>query len=129
MSNLIFGIGTRKTSTANALLYKGLGLIFINKKPFNEYFNSLYSSKRLVLPFTLTNSLNEYDSYITVKGGGIFSQFDACLLALTKALIRDKEEFKAIFRTSSLITTDSRNKERKKYGLRKARKAPQFSKR
>ena len=124
------GIGKRKTSVAKVFLKEGSGLIKVNEKGFEEFFSGVGEERELVKnPFVLVNVSNKYDLDVKVKGGGISSQLDAIRLAIAKALCTINIEYRQVFNQNLLLRRDSRIKERKKYGLKKARKASQFSKR
>ena len=124
------GIGKRKTSVAKVFLTEGSGTIKVNNKGFEEFFSGIGEERELVKnPFALVNVSNKYDLDIKVKGGGISSQLDAIRLAIAKALCTIDNEYRQIFNQNSLLSRDARIKERRKYGLKKARKASQFSKR
>jgi len=124
------GIGKRKTSVAKVFLTEGSGLIKVNNRGFEEFFTGVGEERELVKnPFILVNVNNKYDLDIKVKGGGISSQLDAIRLAIAKALCTINNDYRQIFNQNFLLTRDSRIKERRKYGLKKARKASQFSKR
>jgi small subunit ribosomal protein S9 len=130
MNTLLNSIGKRKTAHAIVMLKKGHGYIEINNKQSSNYFNSLLINiTDLEIPFILTQTQSVYDVKAYVTGSGILSQFHAIKLAIAKAVASINPVFKKILRQNNLITTDSRNKERKKYGLKKARKASQYSKR
>lgn len=122
--------GKRKTSIAKVQLEKGSGAIVINKKTFDSYFSGLLDERdKIKTPFVLANMNNEYNIHAQVSGGGISSQLDAICLAVAKALCLVKAEYRNIFNKNLLLRRDSRIKERRKYGLKKARKASQYSKR
>jgi len=124
------GIGKRKTSVAKVFLTEGSGNIKVNNKGFEDFFSGIGEERELVKnPFALINVSNKYDLDMKVKGGGISSQLDAISLAIAKALCTINNEYRQIFNQNSLLSRDSRIKERRKYGLKKARKASQFSKR
>jgi small subunit ribosomal protein S9 len=124
------GIGKRKTSVANVHLQEGEGKIIINKKKVEDFISgSIEEIEIIKTPLLLTNSNNKYDIFVTVNGGGISSQLEAIRLAIAKALLTINSEYRKSLNESSLLTRDARIKERRKYGLRKARKAPQYSKR
>ena len=124
------GIGKRKTSVAKVFLTEGSGTIKVNNKGFEEFFSGIGEERELVKnPFILIDVNNKYDLDIKVKGGGISSQLDAIRLAIAKALCTINNEYRQIFNQNLLLRRDSRIKERRKYGLKKARKASQFSKR
>jgi len=124
------GIGKRKTAVAKVFLKEGSGNIIINKKPFSFFLQSVGEEGHSIKhPFLLVNALDSYDVDIVVSGGGISGQMDAIRLGLTRALCQKNKEYRIIFNQSFGLRRDSRIKERKKYGLKKARKASQYSKR
>ena len=124
------GIGKRKTSVAKVFLKEGSGIIKVNEKSFENFFSFTKEEHKLLeIPFVLVNLNNKYDLDIKVKGGGISSQMSAICLAITKSLCKVNVKYQKIFNQKLLLRRDSRIKERRKYGLKKARKAPQFSKR
>ena len=127
---LYTGIGKRKTSVAKVFLKEGSGLIKVNNKLFEDFFSGVGEERELIKnPFILVNVSNKYDLDVKVKGGGISSQMDAIRLAIAKALCTINNEYRQIFNENLLLRRDSRIKERRKYGLQKARKASQYSKR
>jgi small subunit ribosomal protein S9 len=128
-SNDILGIGRRKTSVARIRLREGTGAITINGRAFDEYFCTLRQQNAVVAPLVQTGKREQFDVIIRVVGGGITGQADACKLGIARALRKISEEFVGPLRESGLLTRDSRMKERKKYGLRGARRGTQFSKR
>jgi len=124
------GVGKRKTSTAKAYFSKGFGLLNINKKDFKEFFSIRTEELKVIQkPLILLNLLNDFNINIVVKGGGIFSQIDAIKLAICNGLIKLDKSYKMLLKKELLLKHDTRIKERRKYGLKKARKAPQYSKR
>jgi small subunit ribosomal protein S9 len=124
------GIGKRKTSVAKVFLKEGSGVIKVNNKLFEDFFSGVGEERELLKnPFVLVNVSNKYDLDIKVKGGGISSQMDAIRLAIAKALCTINNEYRQVFNENLLLRRDSRIKERRKYGLKKARKASQYSKR
>ena len=124
------GVGKRKTSIAKIFLKEGSGIISINDKPFEESFLNLKEERELIKqPLILANLGNNYDISIKVKGGGIMAQIDAIKLAISKAICTINLEYRTILNEHLLLRRDSRIKERRKYGLKKARKASQYSKR
>lgn len=130
MQEVVFwGTGRRKTSTARVRLIKGTGKIVVNNRPFEEYFTIPLTRKIILQPLTVTETLGKFDIYANIKGGGISGQAGAMRHGIARALLSFNEELKPILRQNGLITRDPRMKERKKYGLKKARKRPQFSKR
>jgi len=127
---LYTGIGKRKTSVAKVFLTEGDGKISINNKTLDEFFFSLGEERELLKnPFILVDLTNKYNVIVNVHGGGISAQLDAIQLAIVKALCAIDNEYRKIFNQHLLLRRDSRIKERRKYGLKKARKASQYSKR
>lgn len=124
-----YGTGRRKTSTARVFLSKGTGNIVVNGKTLDEYFGRETSRMVVRQPLELLDSAESYDIYATVKGGGINGQAGAIRHGITRALIESDETLKPALKEAGFVTRDSRQVERKKLGLRKARKRPQFSKR
>lgn len=124
-----YGTGKRKTAVARVFLRKGNGKIIVNGKELNNYFpvNSLIVLARS--PLVATNLVDAFDAYITTKGGGISAQADAVRLGIARALIKFNPELKKTLKESKMLTRDSREKERKKYGQPGARKRFQYSKR
>ncbi len=131
MTNLLYtGIGKRKTSVAKVNLIQGSGIITINSKPLESFFAGASDDRELIKnPLVLLNITNSYDIAVSVHGGGVSSQLDAIKLAISKALCKLNNDNRQILSKNLLLLRDSRIKERRKYGLRKARKAPQYSKR
>ena len=125
-----FGIGRRKTSVAKVILVPGTGSMVVNQKPGELYmqFNSQYITTSKI-PLTTLGLENMYDIYVNTHGGGLKGQADAIKLGVARALCYMSPDNRTSLKTDGFLTRDSRRKERKKYGLRKARKAPQFSKR
>ena len=123
------GTGKRKTSVARVRLTTGTGKITVNGKDIKEYFiiESLIGDAKQ--PLVLTELINSVDIRANIYGGGIAGQAGALRHGITKALIEFKPELRAELKKAGFVTRDARKKERKKYGLKKARKAPQFSKR
>lgn len=129
-TELFTGIGKRKTSVAKVYIEKGSGKISINKKNFEDFFAGLGEERdKIKTPLVLVNLDNQYDISIFVKGGGISSQLDAIRLAISKGICQINNEFRPLLNKELLLRRDSRIKERRKYGLKKARKASQYSKR
>lgn len=124
-----YGTGRRKTSTARVFLSKGTGNITINGKSLDEYFGRETSRMVVRQPLELLDVVNTYDIYVTVTGGGINGQAGAIRHGITRALIEADETVKPTLRAAGFVTRDAREVERKKLGLRKARKRPQYSKR
>ena len=125
----IHATGRRKKSIARLFISKGKSEIKINSKSFKDYFPTAISQFKLLQPLNLTNNLDQYSISINVVGGGVNGQVEAIRLALAKALCILNEENRKILKPDGLLTRDSRNVERKKYGRKKARKKFQFSKR
>ena len=125
-----FGIGRRKTSVARVILVPGTGSMTVNHKPGEKYlqFNSQYINASKI-PLTTLGLESMYDIYVNTHGGGLKGQADAIKLGVARALCYMSPENRASLKSEGFLTRDSRRKERKKYGLKKARKAPQFSKR
>ena len=124
------GIGKRKTAVAKIFLKEGSGIIKVNNKSFDESFLNLKDERNFIKnPLVLLKLTNEYDIDIYVKGGGIMAQLDAIRLGICKAIASIKTEYRVNLNQFFLLRRDSRIKERRKYGLKKARKASQFSKR
>lgn len=124
-----YGTGRRKTSTARVFIKPGSGQITINKRSIEEYFGRETARMVVRQPLELTESLDRFDINATVKGGGPSGQAGAIRHGITRALIEYDEEMRSPLRQAGLVTRDDRKVERKKVGLHKARKRPQFSKR
>ncbi len=124
-----YGTGRRKTSTARVFLRPGSGLIEINGKALDDYFGRQTSRMIVRQPLELVGMTENVDLAITVEGGGASGQAGAIRHGITRALVEYDENFKSDLRRAGYVTRDAREVERKKVGLRKARKRPQFSKR
>lgn len=124
-----FGTGRRKSSVARVILTSGKGLFLINGRPFDEYIPSAATRLDVTQPLVLTESEDKYDITVNVNGGGLTGQAGAIRLGITRALMEINPELRVILKPAGLVTRDPRSKERKKPGLKKARKASQFSKR
>ena len=124
-----YGTGRRKTSTARVFLRQGSGQITINGKALDEYFGRQTSRMVVRQPLELVDMVEKFDVMITVDGGGASGQAGAIRHGITRALIEYDENLKADLRRAGYVTRDAREVERKKVGLRKARKRPQYSKR
>lgn len=124
-----YGTGRRKSSTARVFLSKGKGNITVNNRPLDEYFGRETSRMVVRQPLELTETLEQFDVAVTVKGGGGTGQAGAIRHGITRALIEYDEGFRQALRKAGFVTRDARQVERKKVGLHKARKRPQFSKR
>jgi len=124
-----YGTGRRKSSSARVFLKQGSGKIIINKKTLEQYFGRKTACMLIIQPLELIGIVNQFDFYITVKGGGISGQSGAIRQGITKALISYDNAWRTELRKAGFVTRDSREVERKKVGFRKSRRRPQFSKR
>jgi small subunit ribosomal protein S9 len=125
----LYGTGRRKHSVARVRLYPGSGAITINGRDIDEYFG-LETLKLIVRqPLNLTDTLGRFDVICNVAGGGVSGQAGAIRHGVSRALLSHSDEMRPILKKAGFLTRDSRMKERKKYGLKGARRAPQFSKR
>lgn len=127
-NDVFYGTGRRKSSVARVYLKAGKGNIVVNGKPADEYFPFKVLVIDLKQPLTMLGATEKYDAEVTVKGGGFQGQAGAVRLGIARALLEAGED-RATLKANGMLTRDSRAKERKKYGLKKARRAPQFSKR
>ena len=128
-SIVYLGTGRRKKSIARVRLFEGNGKIIINGKDLNEYFGTEILKVIVNQPFAVTNTIGKYDVKCTVSGGGFTGQAGAIRHGIARALDEANSELRPALKENGFLTRDPRMKERKKYGLKKARKAPQFSKR
>ncbi len=128
-ANQNYGTGRRKTSTARVFLKPGSGNISINGASLQEYFGRETAQMIVMQPLQLTDNVTKFDLFITVSGGGASGQAGAIRHGITRALMDYDESLRAALRTAGYVTRDARMVERKKVGLRKARKRPQYSKR
>lgn len=125
-----YGTGRRKSSVARVYVVPGTGKITINKRDINEYFGLETLKKIVCQPLVETNTEGKYDLIVTVKGGGFTGQAGAIRHGLSRALLEvNKDDYRPVLKKAGYLTRDPRMKERKKYGLKGARRAPQFSKR
>jgi len=124
-----YGTGRRKTAVAQVRLSPGSGAIIINGVPYEELFPRLEHRQVVIKPLLVTDSLGKYNAVVKVAGGGISGQSGAISHGIARALVRVDENLKPTLRQNGLLTRDSRVKERKKAGLKRARKAPQYTKR
>ena len=126
----VYGLGRRKAATARARLFKGKGELTINNKPALDYFsgNKTYLAE-VTDPLALTGKQKDFDITVLVSGGGLAGQVDAIKLAISKALTTEFPDLRPVLKKAGFVKRDPREKERKKYGLRSARKKEQFSKR
>lgn len=129
-SKYFYGLGRRKSATAQVRLFAGKGKLTINNKPAAEYLNN---NKTLLAevtdPLALVNKQADFDTTVVVKGGGVAGQVDAIKLAIAKAITVGFSDLRPTLKKAEFLKRDAREKERKKYGLRSARKREQFSKR
>ena len=123
------GTGRRKKSIARVRLTEGNGTITVNGAPLDEYFGTEILKVIVKQPLTATNTVSKYDVICIVQGGGYTGQAGAIRHGIARALVEANAEFRPVLKSNGFLTRDPRMKERKKYGLKKARKAPQFSKR
>jgi small subunit ribosomal protein S9 len=128
--NYFYGLGRRKSATARVRLTTGKGAITVNGQPAGEYFaDSKYLLAKLQQPFQVLDNVNKFDVSAVVSGGGHEGQVEAIRLGISKALVVVNEDFKATLKRADLLSRDSRERERKKFGLKSARKQRQFTKR
>jgi len=125
----VWGTGRRKTSVARVRIKSGTGNFLVNGKAVEAFFTTQDTKRAATSPLVATESANSYDVWVSVSGGGITGQAGAVCLGLARALKIDHPDYEVILRERHLLTRDPRMIERKKYGLRKARRATQFSKR
>ncbi len=128
-ANQNYGTGRRKTATARVFLRPGTGSISINSRSLEDFFGRETARMMVRQPLELTESLEKFDVFVTVAGGGMTGQAGAIRHGITRALIEYDETLRGELRKAGFVTRDAREVERKKVGLRKARKRPQFSKR
>ena len=122
-------VGRRKSSVARVILTSGTGVITINGRTFEDYIPVAALRLDVLQPLELTVTTEKFDVLVNVCGGGITGQAGAIRLGITRALLEVNPDYRAVLKPAGMVTRDSRAKERKKYGLKKARRAPQFSKR
>ncbi|WP_028115755.1 30S ribosomal protein S9 [Ferrimonas senticii] len=124
-----YGTGRRKTSTARVFIKQGSGNITVNKRSLEQFFGRETARMVVRQPLELVEMLDKLDIYVTVRGGGITGQSGAIRHGITRALMQYDETLRPTLREAGFVTRDAREVERKKVGLRKARRRPQFSKR
>jgi small subunit ribosomal protein S9 len=129
MSDTYYSTGRRKTSTARVFMRKGSGGITVNSRPLDQYFGRETARMIVRQPLETTNMIDSFDINVTVKGGGMSGQAGAIRHGITRALMEYDGELRPTLRRAGFVTRDARKVERKKVGLHKARRAPQFSKR
>lgn len=128
--NYYTGLGKRKCAVAKVFLKEGTGTIKVNEKSFEDFFSGTSSEREMIKnPLIVTNLNNMYDIAVSIHGGGITAQLEAIRLAISKAICQIDNNYRVTLNQTSLLSRDSRIKERRKYGLKKARKASQYSKR
>ena len=123
------GVGRRKSSVARVILTNGTGEFTINGRKFEEYIPEAALRLDVVQPLELTETMGKFDINVNVQGGGVSGQAGAIRHGITRALMEVNPDYRLTLKPAGLVTRDPRAKERKKYGLKKARRAPQFSKR
>ena len=128
-STYFYGTGRRKSSVARVFLKSGNGEIVINRKGIDDYFGAETLKMIVRQPFAVTETEGQYDVMVTVRGGGFTGQAGAIRHGISRALLKVDGEFRPTLKKAGFLTRDPRMKERKKYGLKAARRAPQFSKR
>ena len=125
-----YGTGRRKNAIAQVRLYPGDGSVVINNKPWEEYFPLEIWRNEIAAPLRVTQTQSKYNVIAKVHGGGVHGQAGATRLGIARALVKaDEEQYKPLLRRNRLLTRDSRAKESKKYGLKRARRAQQYTKR
>ena len=129
MADQYYATGKRKTAIARVWLKSGSGEFNVNKNSFEGYFGGAIDKSRTTKPFLLTDTLDSYDVYATLKGGGKSAQSEALRHGIAKALLEVNPEYRTALKKAGMLTRDSRVKERKKYGQKGARARFQFSKR
>jgi small subunit ribosomal protein S9 len=130
MNQYYEGIGRRKTSTARVRLHSGgTGEVTVNDKPVKDYFGRELDILKLMTPLKVVGAESRYDVTVKVHGGGDTGQADAVAMGVARALVVSDPELKSVLRKAGFLTRDARAKERKKPGLKRARKAPQYTKR
>lgn len=126
---VFYATGRRKTSAARVFLKSGTGKVTVNGKTLDAYMPTPTARMTVLLPFSITDTRNQYDARVTVVGGGVTGQSEAIRHGVSRALITVKPELRPVLKKAGLLTRDSRMVERKKYGKHGARRSTQFSKR
>ena len=129
LKEYIWGTGRRKSAVARVRLSRGTGTITVNKRPFDKYFLTHDDRESALTPLQVTKAAGRYDIMVNTSGGGIGGQAGAVKLGIARALKKIEPALESILRSNGLLTRDPRMKERKKYGLRGARRGVQYSKR
>ena len=124
-----WGTGRQKEAIAQVKLFSGNGAVVINGVPYEERFPRLEHRRRMIQPLLVADTVSKYSAVVKVTGGGVTGQSGAISLGIARALLKADESLKPTLRQNGLLTRDSRVKERKKAGLKRARKAPQYTKR
>lgn len=127
--SVYYGTGRRKCSVAKVRLVAGQGNVIVNGKPVLDYFGRKILELTVRQPMVVTNTESKYDVLVDVHGGGMTGQAGAVRHGIARALLKVEDDFRSPLKKAGFLTRDPRMKERRKYGLKKARKAPQFSKR
>jgi small subunit ribosomal protein S9 len=122
-------VGRRKTSVVRVRIYEGTGTMSLNDRPLEDYFPSMAQRLRILEPMRTAGMDGRYDISATLEGGGLNGQTDALRLGIARALIEVNPELRRVLKKAGMLSRDARAVERKKYGLRKARRAPQYTKR
>jgi small subunit ribosomal protein S9 len=126
---LVQATGRRKSSVARVRLYDGAGQFSLNGRSLDDYFPDMALRLRVLEPLKLVDAEGRYDVHATLEGGGFTGQSDALRMGISRALVAVDSELRTTLKREGMLTRDARRVERKKYGLRKARRAPQFTKR
>ncbi len=129
MAQYIEAVGRRKTATARVRIYPGTGEIVVNDKPMEQYFGRALDRMILLQPLTLVGADNTFNISVHVNGGGEGGQAGAVRLGISRALTKSDGNLRSVLKSAGFLTRDARAKERKKPGLKRARKAPQYTKR
>jgi len=125
----VWGTGKRKYAIAQTRIFPGRGEIMVNDRPYQEAFPRIEHRRMIEHPLQATNTMGKFSITVKVNGGGLSGQAGAIRHGIARALAKENELFKPMLRKEGLLTRDNRIKERKKYGLKRARKAPQYTKR
>ncbi len=128
-TEVIAAVGRRKTAVARVVLQPGNGTVVVNGLDLKERFPRAFWQDMVLLPMKMTNSMGNFSALVRVHGGGVVGQAGAIRHGMARALVKADESLKPVLRKAGLLTRDPRVKERKKYGLKRARKAPQYTKR
>ena len=123
------GTGRRKEAVAQVKLVPGSGSILVNGMPYDQRFPRIEHREAIIKPLVVTETTGKYDATIKVTGGGVSGQAGAIVMGIARALLQEDEKYRQLLRKDGLLSRDPRGKERKKPGLKRARKAPQYTKR